>query len=310
MSIDDGVNDLLTGSGIATAKFSTIGTLHKGTIVAAKKRQQTEMGTGKPLTFDDGQPRMEVLIDLQTDERDPAVEDDDGLRRVYARGQMLKAIGEACRKAGAARGIEVGGQLALQAGRHSHPARRHRLSGLTVTMAADRLAGAMVTDVQPAFVTIEVFGTPAPAGSKTVVPTAAGPRPVDGGSKTARAARGVWRFDVVNATRAVMGGSWRPMTGPIRLRIIFYVARPKTLPKVRRNGYVPKPITRPDATKLLRAVEDALTTAGLWVDDNQVTSLTVTKRFADERPPGAFIMVAELDRLTYDDGEDDGEPSP
>jgi Holliday junction resolvase RusA-like endonuclease len=50
------------------------------------------------------------------------------------------------------------------------------------------------------------------------------------------------------------------------------------------------PVTRPDLDKLTRAVMDALTTAGAYRDDAQVTDLVVRKRYAEDHT-GARIAV-------------------
>lgn len=139
---------------------------------------------------------------------------------------------------------------------------------------------------------IRVFGPPAVAGSKTVVPTKAGPRVVDGGSKAARAHRATWRSDVVDATRRHLPDDWTPIDGPVTLTITFHLPRPKSVPTRRRDGSIPMPTTRPDATKLLRATEDALTVAGVWRDDSQVVNLHVAKAYADDHQlPGASIYI-------------------
>lgn len=144
--------------------------------------------------------------------------------------------------------------------------------------------------------TFRVFGTPAPAGSKTVVPTARGPRVLDGGSKAAREHRRTWRSDVIDAARTAMtDADWRTVEGPVALTLALIVPRPKSLPRQRRDGTVPQPITRPDLTKLLRATEDAITAAGVWRDDSQVVRLVVDKVYEDlGYPPGAIVTVAVL----------------
>lgn len=112
MSLPD-ANDLLMGGGIPAAKFPTIGTVVKGTVKNWETTQQTDFDTGKPLFWDDGKPRLQVVITIQTDERDPEVEHDDGLRKLYVKGQMQKAVSGAIRAAGRP-GLEVGAQIAVQ----------------------------------------------------------------------------------------------------------------------------------------------------------------------------------------------------
>ncbi len=112
MSIDTEANDLLNQSGAPSVKFPTVGDKVKGTIVAAKKSQQTTPD-GELKTFDNGDPMWQVVITLQTEELDPSITDDTGERRLFAKGQMLTAIREALKTAGMS-GLEVGATLAVQ----------------------------------------------------------------------------------------------------------------------------------------------------------------------------------------------------
>lgn len=106
------VNDFILSGGVPAAKFPMIGTVVKGTIVGSDVQQQLDFDTGKPKFFDDGKPMMQAVITLQTDDRDPSIDGDEGLRRVFVRGQMTAAVREALRTAGAK--LEVGGTLAVQ----------------------------------------------------------------------------------------------------------------------------------------------------------------------------------------------------
>lgn len=106
------VNDFLLSGGVPSAKFPAVGTTVKGTVVSSVVTQQTDFTSNKPKFYDDGNPMMQVVITLQTDERDPAVDGDDGLRKIYVRGQMTAAVREALRNAGAK--LAVGGTLAVQ----------------------------------------------------------------------------------------------------------------------------------------------------------------------------------------------------
>jgi hypothetical protein len=107
------VNDILMGGGGApTAKFPTIGITYKGTIVESAVSQQTDID-GNLKVWNDGNPMMQAVITIQTDERDPAIDDDDGKRRLFVKGQMQHAIREAVKAAGC-KGIAHGGTLAVQ----------------------------------------------------------------------------------------------------------------------------------------------------------------------------------------------------
>lgn len=112
MSIDSSVNALLDGGG-SSARFETIGDLVKGTIISATTSQQTDFVTREPKTWKNGDPMMQVVIRLQTDERDPDNATDTGERSLYvdSRGKR-EALKEALRRANAK--LEVGGMLAMQ----------------------------------------------------------------------------------------------------------------------------------------------------------------------------------------------------
>lgn len=101
--------------GAPTAKFETIGRTVKGTFVSLDYRQQLDFVTKKPAVWDDGNPKMQYVITLDTDERDPDLTEDDGRRCMYAKkgGSMHKAILAACKAAGVS-APEPGGTLAVQ----------------------------------------------------------------------------------------------------------------------------------------------------------------------------------------------------
>ncbi|MEV0608094.1 hypothetical protein AB0I61_17185 [Polymorphospora rubra] len=104
--------DFLMGTGSKTAKFPTVGTSVTGQIVREPEvGQQTEFGTGKPLTWDDGRPRLQLIVQVQTTAREDA--EDDGVRSIYVKGKSLtNAVRDAVRKSGAP-GLEVGGTLTV-----------------------------------------------------------------------------------------------------------------------------------------------------------------------------------------------------
>ena len=113
------VNDFLFGGGGKAARFDQIGDTVEGTITDAVLSQQTDMETNQPLTWSDGRPRMQLVVTLQTSMKDDP--DDDGVRKIYAKGgryevaegagtSLKDAIGDAVKKAGA-RTIEEGATL-------------------------------------------------------------------------------------------------------------------------------------------------------------------------------------------------------
>ena len=110
MTIDNTVNQLLTG-GSKAARFDNAGDKIKGTIIAATTRQETAFGTGEPLTFPDGTPRLQLVIELQTDIADGP--DDDGRRTVYCKWRTTRAIKEALAKAGTSE-LQEGATLTIK----------------------------------------------------------------------------------------------------------------------------------------------------------------------------------------------------
>jgi hypothetical protein len=118
-------NALLMGSGGAWAKFEQPGDKVSGEIVAVEARQATDLD-GNPRAWDNGDPIMEVVVTLQTDERSDG--DDDGIRKVSIGGSMKyaskkKATVDAVRAAGA-KGLEAGGTFALAYTGEGEPTKR------------------------------------------------------------------------------------------------------------------------------------------------------------------------------------------
>ncbi|WP_454112802.1 hypothetical protein [Microbacterium maritypicum] len=93
-------------------KFDTIGASVQGTVKSApRERQQTKYGTQEPDFWPNGDPKMQILVDLQTEQRVDA--NDDGERTLYvASKNMKRAIGEAIRAANAS-DIAPGGVLTV-----------------------------------------------------------------------------------------------------------------------------------------------------------------------------------------------------
>jgi hypothetical protein len=107
-------NDLLMGTGAASAKFDHIGATVSGQVVRPPiSRQQSKFGTRELEYWKDGTPKMQIIVNIQTDQRDPGIADDDGVRAIYIKGKSLtEAVRNAVRAAGA-KGIEVGGTLTV-----------------------------------------------------------------------------------------------------------------------------------------------------------------------------------------------------
>jgi crossover junction endodeoxyribonuclease RusA len=149
-------------------------------------------------------------------------------------------------------------------------------------------------------VRFEVYGIPAPQGSHKgfvgksgnviVTDSNAGVRP--------------WREAVLHAAiRYIQETGHQMILEPVSLEVTFFMPRPKSKPKT----IDVLPATMPDLDKLMRAIGDSLTDAGIWKDDGQVCDSWARKRYAitpdlkfyDERKhratPGARINVQILD---------------
>ncbi|WP_405695210.1 hypothetical protein OHA99_09265 [Streptomyces coelicoflavus] len=115
---------LMGGGGAPTAKFPTPGTTVGGRITESPKvEQQRDIQSGEAKFWSDGNPMMQMVVTVQTDERDPAIEDDDGRRRIFVKGQMKNAVADAVRQAGA-KGLEVGGTLHVRYTHDGEPKQR------------------------------------------------------------------------------------------------------------------------------------------------------------------------------------------
>jgi len=84
-----------------------------------------------------------------------------------------------------------------------------------------------------------------------------------------------------------------PIAGPVFISMVFTLKKPKGASKKRRTW----PCTRPDVSKLARATEDALKTAGVYFDDGQIVDYDrLGKVYPLEDPmaldvPGVKIVV-------------------
>ena len=115
---------------------------------------------------------------------------------------------------------------------------------------------------------INVIGLPGAQGSKRHV---GGGRMVEM-SKTLPA----WR-DSVTWTAA---GEWHgapPMDGPLALFVEFRFPMPASRSKTVRLRGMARKVTAPDLDKLVRAVGDALTAAGVIRDDARIAHIVATK---------------------------------
>ena len=136
--------------------------------------------------------------------------------------------------------------------------------------------------------TITVFGTPAPQGSKSFKGMAGGHAILAESCKAVKP----WRQDVKAAAIAEMGGAGKGLEGPVSVRMVFTMPKPKSAPKRRRTW----PDRKPDIDKLCRSTLDALVQAGAIEDDARVVWMRASKVFPGEEAdalavPGAYIEI-------------------
>ena len=141
-------------------------------------------------------------------------------------------------------------------------------------------------------ITIRVYGVPKPGGSKRAF-VVKGRAVVTEDCKTSK----TWREAVKQAAIEAGAGTSPLLTGPLVVACIFYMPRPKGHYGTGRNADNLKasapywPQTKPDATKLIRSTEDALTNV-VWRDDALIISPWPTKLYADaSHLPGAEIVI-------------------
>ncbi len=95
--VDLGNVDDMALVGVPAAKFEKIGDTVKGVIMSCTVSQCRDIATGQPTFWPDGNPKTQMLVDLETEDRSEDIDDDNGYRRLYAKrpSAMLKAIIEA-----------------------------------------------------------------------------------------------------------------------------------------------------------------------------------------------------------------------
>lgn len=125
-------DDFLLGGGGQSASFENLGDSVEGTITALEVTQQTDFDSGDPLYWDDAktQPRQQLVVTLQTEERNAEIEDDDGVRKVYVKGakkagsRSLHDATASAVRAVKAKGLKVGGWIRYTFDGEEPPAKR------------------------------------------------------------------------------------------------------------------------------------------------------------------------------------------
>lgn len=106
-----------------------------------------------------------------------------------------------------------------------------------------------------------------------------------------------WRNGVVVAARdAAQSHGWPTLDdGPVHLHADFYFQRPKSHTAKRRVADGGIKHDGSDLDKLVRGIGDALSIAGVYGDDRQITSIQARKFYADEPGDvGAVVLVTRV----------------
>jgi Holliday junction resolvase RusA-like endonuclease len=148
-------------------------------------------------------------------------------------------------------------------------------------------------DQRPPEIRLLVIGHPAPAGSKRAVRNKkTGSAYVIDANKNARP----WKQAVAAEARVRYGGNL--LRGALEVEMTFYRARPKSHFGTGRNADKVKesapefPTGKPDALKLARGVEDALTGV-VWHDDAQIVNERLAKRYGEPERVEVVIRILE-----------------
>lgn len=90
----------------------------------------------------------------------------------------------------------------------------------------------------------------------------------------------------------------KPIEGPIRLSVEFcFPWRKSERKSTIALGRVPHTV-RPDASNMIKMIEDTLTRAGFWIDDGQVAVLRVAKAWGDN--VGITVQIEEIGKEEAD----------
>ena len=151
-------------SGGTYLKWEHPGTTYTGIITDVQMRQSRKYESTDLDTWDDGTPKMQVVLTIATDYRDQAQQDDDGTRMISVNlwsGQK-KALVAACKAAGVTE-PQTGQRFTATHVSGIGNAKAPRVFEYTLTAGPTGVAAAL--DVQPA-------ATPATAGAANPVETA------------------------------------------------------------------------------------------------------------------------------------------
>jgi Holliday junction resolvase RusA-like endonuclease len=104
-----------------------------------------------------------------------------------------------------------------------------------------------------------------------------------------------WRDQIIIAAKTAMRKERRkwPYEGPVAALMVFWLPN--------------SPVARPDLDKLVRAVGDALTSAGAIRDDSQIVALMARKDKAPRNACGVVTVLSIPDEDEAPGNQEDGQ---
>ncbi len=149
-----------------------------------------------------------------------------------------------------------------------------------MSAALDLFAGE--GDASPVF-EVTVYGTPQPAGSKKAIPFKGRDGRLHASVSDANKKAKPWKTQVAQACGDALPEGFKLFRGPLAATFTFYRARPKGHLSTKgdpRPSAPAYPITRPDALKLARGVEDAMSGV-VYSDDSLIVDEHLFKRYGE-----------------------------
>lgn len=129
---------------------------------------------------------------------------------------------------------------------------------------------------------LRIDGLPKPQGSKRVF----NGRVVEASGNALK----VWRKAIADACQANVNEDHQLLLGPVKVEVDFYLPRPQTVKRSKRE----LPIVPPDLDKLARGMLDGIGQSQVvWGDDSQVVELIARKHYDDDIAQGATVTISE-----------------
>ena len=176
-------DNFLFGGGTTSAKFPEIGTTVTGVITRVlDPQQQTDYATGTPKTWENGDPMMQLPVEIATELRDAEIDDDEGLRMLYIKGALTAAVRDAVKKVGS-KTLEIGGTITVTYARNGEPAKKGfnppKQYDVSYTPPGVVASGQFLGTADPAPATAAPVAAPAAAPVAAAAPSAAAPAATD-----------------------------------------------------------------------------------------------------------------------------------